>query len=138
MKSIFTNKTTTPTPTDLENALGATFPLWRIFETFTKEQYPAVTSEWHYSGDKYGWSYRIKDKKRVLLYLLPRDQFFKAAFVFGEKATAQIMESNISETIKKELILAKPHAEGRGIRIAIKDASLVTDIEKLITIKIAN
>jgi len=138
MKSIFTDKTTTPTPTDLENALGATFPLWKTFEDFTVEQYPTATREWHYSGDKYGWSYRIKDKKRVLLYLLPRDQFFKAAFVFGEKATAQIMESDISETIKKELMLAKPYAEGRGIRIAIKDASQVTDIEKLITIKIVN
>ena len=138
MKSIFTDKTTTPTPTDLENALGATFPLWKTFEDFTVEQCPTATREWHYSGDKYGWSYRIKDKKRVLLYLLPRDQFFKAAFVFGEKATAQIMESDISETIKKELMLAKPYAEGRGIRIAIKDASLVTDVEKLITIKIAN
>ena len=74
----------------------------------------------------------------MLLYLLPRDQFFKAAFVFGEKATAQIMESDISETLKTELTLAKPYAEGRGIRIAIKDASLVTDVEKLITIKIAN
>lgn len=138
MKSIFTNKTTTPTPTDLENALGATFPLWKIFETFTIEQYPAATREWHYSGEKYGWSYRIKDKKRVLLYLLPRDQFFKAAFVFGEKATAQIMESDVSEAIKTELMLARPYAEGRGIRIDIKDASLVTDIQKLITLKIAN
>ncbi|MCG2611381.1 DUF3788 domain-containing protein [Flavobacterium sp. SM15] len=138
MKSIFTNKTTTPTPTALEQALANTFPLWQTFETFAKEQYPAATVEWHYSGDKFGWSYRIKDKKRVLLYLLPRDRFFKTAFVFGEKATARIMESDISETIKKELMLAKPYAEGRGIRIEIKDTSLVADIQKLITIKIAN
>ena len=138
MKSIFTNKTTTPTPTELENALGPTFPFWQTFEAFTLEQYPAATREWHYSGEKYGWNYRVKDKKRVLLYLLPRDQFFKAAFVFGEKATAQIMESDVSEALKTELMLARPYAEGRGIRIDIKDASLVTDIQKLITLKIAN
>ena len=87
---------------------------------------------------KYGWSFRIDDKKRAILYLLPRDKFFKAAFVFGQKATEIILQSKISISIKKELEVAKVYAEGRGIRIDIKDDLPVDDIKKLVDIKLAN
>ena len=95
-----------------------------------------VVEEWNYSGDKFGWSFRLKDKKRVLVYLLPRDKFFKVAFVFGQKATDAIFESPISENIKSEIRSAKVYAEGRGIRVDVKNKSVIHDIEKLIEIKI--
>ena len=138
MKSIFVDKNLKPTTKDLEKGLGDTFHIWKSFEDFTKKNYPDATCEWNFSGEKFGWSYRIKDKKRVLIYLLPRDRFFKTAFVFGQKATSQIMESDISESIKTELKIAKANAEGRGIRIEIKDQSNFEDIQKLIKIKISN
>ncbi len=94
--------------------------------------------EWKFSGEKFGWSYRINDAKRVIVYLLPRQHFFKIAFVFGNKATEKILESDVSEVIKNELRLAKVHAEGRGIRIDIRDDSDIDDIKKLILIKIGN
>ncbi|MBW8362709.1 MAG: DUF3788 domain-containing protein [Kaistella sp.] len=138
MKSIFTDKTLTPTSAELEKALGATYPIWQDLENFTKETAPFTLAEWNFSGEKFGWSYRIKDKKRVLIYLLPRDGYFKAAFVFGQKAMDQIMTSTISETIKNELQAAKPYAEGRGIRIDVKDRSGFEDLLQLIEIKIGN
>lgn len=138
MKSIFVDKNIKPTNKDLENGLGETFQIWKSLEDFTKTNYPNATCEWNFSGEKFGWSYRIKDKKRILIYLLPRDKFFKTAFVFGQKAMNQIMESDISESIKTELKLAKQHVEGRGIRIEIKDQSNFEDIQKLIKIKISN
>lgn len=138
MKSIFIDKNIKPTDYDLEKGLGETFYIWKDLEDFTKKNYPTASCEWNFSGEKFGWSYRIKDNKRVLIYLLPRDKFFKTAFVFGQNATNQIMESDISESIKTELKQAKPYAEGRGIRIEIKDQSNFEDIQKLIKIKISN
>ncbi|MGL2966289.1 DUF3788 domain-containing protein [Flavobacterium sp. XGLA_31] len=138
MKSIFTNKNEIPTTVSLKKALGETFEVWKKFEEFTKDHYPNAKSEWHFSGEKFGWSYRIKDNKRVLLYLLPRENFFKTAFVFGQKATEKILESAISESIKTELKSAKVYAEGRGIRIDVRNQSNSGDIQKLITIKIDN
>lgn len=138
MKSIFTSKNEMPTIDDLKKALGETFEIWKTFEEFTKENYPNANVEWRFSGEKFGWSFRIKDNKRVILYLLPRDQFFKSAFVFGQKATEQILESNISEVIKTELKAAKVYAEGRGIRIDVRDKSNFNDIQELIKIKIMN
>ncbi len=136
MRSIFMDKSSMPTIKDLETALGSTYKLWKNSIDFTKQVYPEVVEEWNYSGDKFGWSFRLKDKKRVLVYLLPRDKFFKVAFVFGQKATDAIFESPISENIKYEIRSAKVYAEGRGIRVDVKNKSVIHDIEKLIEIKI--
>jgi hypothetical protein len=137
MKSIFTDKATIPTEKDIEIALGNTCNIWRYLSDFTKKQYPEAIAEWNFSSEKFGWSFRLKDKKRVLIYLLPRDQYFKVAFVFGDKATDAILESTIADSIKTEIKAAKKYAEGRGIRIDIKDQTLVSDIETLIAIKLA-
>ena len=80
----------------------------------------------------------MKDKKRAIIYFLPRDRFFKVAFVFGEKATAQVLASGIAPAIKSALEQAKAYAEGRGIRIDVRDGAGLTDIKKLIEIKLAN
>lgn len=137
MKSIFTDKKKEPTEADLKKALGDTYIYWKQLADFTNKSFPAINT-WHYSSDKYGWSFRISDKKRVLIYLLPRDKFFKVAFVFGQKATDEILNSKISDDIKNELKSAKVYAEGRGIRIEVKNKMVINDIKKLITIKSAN
>jgi hypothetical protein len=138
MKSFFTDKKRIPTDAELKKALGATFGFWQSLATFTKNAYPKATEAWHFSGEKYGWSFRVSDKKRVLIYLLPRDKFFKVAFVFGQKATDEILKSDVSEKITAELKAAKVYAEGRGIRLDVKSASDLEDLERLITIKISN
>jgi hypothetical protein len=138
MKSIFTEKEKMPTEEALKKALSNTFELWTALIESTKKANPDLLNEWKYSSEKYGWSFRISEKKRVLIYLLPRDKFFKVAFVFGQKATDEILKSNISEAIVNELKSAKVYAEGRGIRIEVRDKSIIDDIKKLITIKIKN
>ncbi|WP_161971689.1 DUF3788 family protein [Flavobacterium silvisoli] len=136
MKSIFAHKDQIPNQNQLKDALAGTYEYWQTFVAHTQKLSPKATQTWHYSGDLYGWSFRIKDNKRILIYLLPRDQFFKIGMVFGPNATHQIMTSTISETIKKELQAAKAHAEGRGIRIAITEPTFIQDVLTLIDIKI--
>lgn len=137
MKSIFTNKSTIPTDQDLKKALDKTYELWKGLAEHTKKTIPGAIESWNFSGEKYGWSYRLSEKKRVIIYLLPRDKFFKIAFVFGLKATDAILKRDISEMIKKEIREAKVYAEGRGIRIEVKESSIISDIKKMIEIKIA-
>ncbi|MDF1540681.1 MAG: DUF3788 family protein [Candidatus Thorarchaeota archaeon] len=75
--SIFTEKERIPTVDDLHQPLGSTFPLWKAIRSFVVERYPDAKEEWNYPGKKYGWSFRIKDKKRAIIYLLPREGYFK-------------------------------------------------------------
>ncbi len=138
MKSIFTDPHHEPTEQDLMLALEETYPLWKLLADFTIKAYPNARQEWRFPGVKYGWSFRICDSKRVIVYLLPRHGFFKVALVFGQKATDEILSAPISDVVKEELHAAKAYKEGRGIRLDVKDTKLISDIEQLITIKINN
>jgi len=136
MTSIFTDKTAKPSENDLKIALGEKYKFWNELFSFTLEKFPEASFDWHFSGQKFGWGFRISDKKRVLVYLLPRDQFFKVGLVFGEKAFEEVCNSSISETLITELKNTKKYAEGRGIRIDIRNDSFISDLKKLIEIRI--
>ncbi|MGZ5134410.1 MAG: DUF3788 domain-containing protein [Flavitalea sp.] len=135
--SIFIDKTNKPEQKDLITALGKTYNLWQDIINLVYLKYPSAVSDWNFPGQKYGWSLKIKDKKRAIIYLLPRDKRFMVAFNFGQKAFEKIMDSNISEEIKHSLESAKVYAEGRGIRIEVKNQKPLKDISQLIDIKLA-
>ncbi len=135
--SIFMDKSLLPNDSLLKSAIGESYTLWSQVRNFVLEKYPGAKEEWNFPGKKYGWSFRIKDKKRAIIYLLPRENYFKVAFVFGQKATGQIMEDSIDQEIKTKLSNAKVYAEGRGIRIDVNESNL-QDIKKLVEIKLAN
>lgn len=134
--SIFPDKAIKPTFTDVAEKLGDLYPLWERIYKLVYAQYPNATEEWNYPGKNYGWSFRIKDKKRAILYFLPRENRFLVAFVFGQKAFDEIMTTNIADGIKSDLTNARKYAEGRGVRIDITNESQLKDIEKLIEIKL--
>ena len=88
--------------------------------------------------EMYGWSFRMKSKKRNIIYFLPKDDFFKVTFVFGQRAFDKVLESDVNKLIKKELKEARIYGEGRGIRIAVNDNQILGDIKTLVRIKLEN
>lgn len=136
--SIFTDISITPDDKTLSEVLSVSFVWWNDIKGFVFQQYPKAIEEWKYSGKNYGWGFRLKDKKRAIIYLTPAEGFFMASLVFGEKATQQIMQSSVSEEIKKNIREARVYAEGRGIRIEVKNAEILGDIKKLISVKLQN
>lgn len=136
-KSVFTEKRKLPQEGEVEVALGETYVFWKEVVNYVHSLDGKLVDEWNFPGEKYGWSFRIKDKKRAIIYLLPRDRFFKVAFVFGHKAFDYIMQSEIAENIKIGLETAKPYAEGRGIRIDVRGLEDLQDIKKLVDIKLS-
>ena len=134
--SIFLDKDKMPSEDDLKVSLNEMYDLWISIRDYVYEKYPNAIEEWNYPGKKYGWSFKIKDKKRAIIYLLPRENYFKAAFNFGQIAFEKIIHSSVSSDIKNDLEKARIYAEGRGIRINVKNESILEDIKKLIEIKI--
>jgi len=134
--SIFINKTEIPDENMLRLALGNLFDSWVEIASYVCNAYPNAVEEWNLPGQKYGWSFRIKDKKRAIIYMLPRDKFFMVAFVFGEKATQDALKSEICQEFKEIIQSAKVYAEGRGFRIEVRDKELLNDIKKLVNIKL--
>lgn len=127
-----------PTDKDLAEKLDSKYELWQRIHDLVLTKYPNGLAEWNYPGKKHGWSFRIKDKKRAIIYFLPRNRYFKVVFVFGDKAVNKIMESEISNYIKTEINQATKYAEGRGVSIDVKNDSVLFDIEQLIDIKLNN
>ncbi len=135
--SIFMDKASMPTDADLKQALGDKYLLWMDIRKQVFQKYPEGKEEWNFPGKKYGWSYRIKDKKRAIIYLLPRTGEFMAAFVFGGKAFEAIKQSDVNPKIISDLESAKVYAEGRGVRIPVPDRAVLKDIFTLMDIKLA-
>jgi hypothetical protein len=133
--NIFNNKTETPDNNLLREALGDLYTEWMEIRDYAFKVYPKSMEEWNFPGQKYGWSFRIKDKKRAIIYLLPRDKYFLVAFVFGEKATADALGSYITNDIKAIIESARVYAEGRGFRLEIRSREYIEAIKKLIDIK---
>ena len=137
MENVFVEKDLKPNDERLQTVLGATCRFWQNLVDYVRSVYPKVIEEWNFSKSA-GWNLRLKDNKRAIIYLLPRADFFQIALVFGQKATNEVMKSHVSIGIKAELEAAKAYAEGRGIRLDVKDEEIIDDIKELINIKIEN
>jgi hypothetical protein len=136
--SIFEDKLKEPVDNDLKKALGDTYEFWNIIKNFLIRHYPSAEEEWKFAGQNYGWGFRLKDKKRVIIYMTPADKFFRFSLVLGEKATQEAMNSKISQATKLAIKAAPVYAEGRGFRSEIKDSKFIEDIKALILIKLKN
>jgi len=108
--SIFIDKTKKPTEEDLRNALANNYNLWQDVYDLVYLKYPNAVSEWNFPGQKHRWNFRMKDRKRTIVYLLPGDKRFLVAFVFGQRAFERTMSSNISKQIKHDLEATKVYA----------------------------
>jgi len=64
--SVFADKNRVPTDADLQSALGSTYECWQSIRDQVFAKYPAAQSAWSHSGAKYGWGFRMKDKKRAI------------------------------------------------------------------------
>lgn len=134
--SIFQDKSRQPDEADLIRELKDRYLWWQQICGMVFMRYPMALTGWNYPGAKYGWSFRMNDKKRAIIYLLPRAGYFKAAFVFGDKAVDAIVSSSVSDTVKTRLLQARKYAEGRGIRIDVLTETDLADVERLIEIKL--
>jgi len=134
----FMDKSKMPDDVALKLVLGELHTFWLQIKAYVLQQYPKGIEDWNFPGAKYGWSFRIKDKKRAIVYLIPYENGFKAALVFGEKATQQAYQSTIPESVKEIIRTAPVYAEGRGFSLEVNNEADVLSVTKLIDIKLAN
>jgi hypothetical protein len=133
----FIGKTTKPTEAEVAAALCSTAALWKQLVDWMAEQ-EVGESEWKSSGLKYGWSLRLKVKKRNIVYLGPCAGCFRVAFALGDKAVAAARKGDLAKSTLKLLDEAPRYAEGTGVRLMVKVAKDLAAIRKLALIKMAN
>ena len=136
--SAFDDKSKPPTDKDLAATLGRTFALWKELQKLIEARFAPVTIEWISSSKSTRWGKRLKTEKRVIVYLAPREGYFLASFALGEKAVRAAHESKLPASVLATIDSAKKYAEGRGVRLEVRTAKDVRNIEQIAIIKMAN
>lgn len=137
-EKIFIDKTVKPDETKLKAAVGSSYKYWTELLKYAETTFPPTTIEWKYYGVKSGWTMKLFSGKRNLLFLMPYEGFFRVGMVFGDKAVAEINKPALPKEIITELNDAKKYAEGRGLRIDIKDKPSIEIVKKLLLLKASN
>jgi hypothetical protein len=135
---IFDHKLHPPKPEELPEVLGKTFALWNELIERVERRFTPVIFEWGFASKTTGWGMRVKTPKRTILYMTPGQGYFLASFALGEKAVKMAHEAKLPSKILKSIDEAKKFAEGRGVRLEVRNAGDVRNIEKLATIKMAS
>jgi Protein of unknown function (DUF3788) len=131
----FEDKAKVPDCQVLAKGLGPSKKLWDEFVRHIADQYPPVTEAW---GFYKSWSLRLKQKKRTIVYLLPRDGHFLCAFVYGKKATDEARRAKLPKDVIKAINEAPVYAEGRGFRLEVRTANDLETMKTLAAIKMAS
>jgi len=136
--SAFDDKTKKPGKDDLDKMLGRTSVHWKNLIKHTTDEYAPVDETWNFAGAKWGWSARLKRKKRTILYMTPCKKHFLVGFVLGGKAIKAAHASRLSAPVLKTIAEARKYAEGTGVRIEVRNKKDFESVKLLAAIKIAN
>jgi hypothetical protein len=135
-QNAFVGKTTRPSDSDLEKALGRAKPLWDQLVAELASEHHVTTLEWKSYSAKHGWSLRLERGKRTIVWLVPHAGFFEVAFIFGEKALTAIRQTAVPARVLRMLDEAPKYPEGTGVRFQIKAAKDIALVKKLAAIKL--
>jgi hypothetical protein len=136
--SFFDDKAQPPRRQDLEAALGRTAKLWNRLIDHLKQRYDPAVEEWCFAGKKWGWSLRVKRKKRAILYMTPKKGAFHVGFALGEKAVTAAKEMKLPEKVLRIIEEAPKYAEGRGVRLDVSKAADLKPVEKIAAAKMSH
>ena len=134
----FIGRADQPNAQEVLAALGETAKLWDELVSWLATEKGVAWQEWQSVSPKYGWSLRLKLKKRTILYLGPCAGCFRVAFVLGDRAVAAARQSNLPKAAIKAIAEAPKYAEGTGVRLLVKKQRDLAAIRKIAEIKLAN
>lgn len=136
--SAFDDKSSSPPAHDLERVLGRAMGAWEALLRHLAAEYAPLTEQWGFSGIKYGWSLRVIQKKRTILYMTPQERCFLVGFALGEKAVEAARAAGLTGSVIDVIDSATKYAEGLAVRLEVRYKKDVPDIEKLAAAKMAN
>ncbi len=120
-------------------ALGPTAKLWNEFIEWMAKEEGVAGQEWKgICVNKYGWSLRLKQKSRNIVYLGPGEGCFMVSFVLSDKALKAAKEAQLPKTVADALATAPRYPEGNGVRLIVHRAGDLRAIKEIASIKLAN
>ncbi len=110
-------------------ALGAGVFLSTIDGSIVNVALPTLVHTFGSALDQVQW---------VVLYMTPGRGSFLASFALGEKAVRAAHASGLPRPVLDVVDAARVYAEGRGVRLEVRTADDVVNVEALAAVKMAN
>ena len=127
-----------PTAEEISAALGLSASVWKQLVEWLAEEHGVAVQEWKSVSLKYGWSLRLKLKKRTIVHLSPYKGCFRVVFILGDRAMRVARQSDLPTGVAQAPEEAPRYTEGTGLRLIVKDAKDLAAIRKLVVIKLEN
>jgi hypothetical protein len=135
----FLGKADRPSDDELTAALGPTAGLWSEFIAWMAKEEGVAGQEWKgICVNKYGWSLRLKQKSRNIVYLGPGKGCFMVSFVLSDKALKAAKEAHLPKAVADALAAAPRYPEGNGLRLVVHRTADLSALRKIAAIKLAH
>jgi hypothetical protein len=122
---------------ELSAYLGAAATLWDTAIQTVREACPLLEEVWNFAGPKIGWSLRLVEKARVLVYLTPGVGQFRVGLVLGSNGVVAARKAGLSDSATAILDSAPKQVEGYGVRFQIASHRDMEPLAELIAIKLS-
>ena len=136
--SVFDDKDHEPTDQEVTEVVAGTANLWADLRSEIASRHDPLSEDWVFSGKKWGWALRLKHKKRAVLYMKPVKGFFYVGFALGQKAVDAAHKSDLAQSVLDLIDGSQKYAEGRGVRIEVRDEEDLRHVVGVAAAKMAN
>lgn len=136
--SAFDDRSKQPAAVELREVLGRTSARWDDLIGHLAAEHAPIDASWGFAGANWGWSLRLKRRKRTVLYMTPCLRHFFVGFALGDKAVDAAHRSGLPDETLELIDGARKYAEGRAVRLEIRNRKDLEIAKKLAAIKLAN
>ena len=114
---VFVDKSVQPGDTQLETTLKTVYPCFVALREATEN----LIQEWKYYNRKSGWIFKIREKKKAVLYLTPLENTFNIGMALRESERDTLIDSPISGELDVDLSSLRKYSEGYGLRFTVRN-----------------
>ncbi len=132
---ILTDSSQFPTEEVICSHLGRSKALWSLFFEYLHHDHPDFTEQWKYYLDGKSWLLKVSRKAKTVFWLSIVEGSFRTTFYFTDKAEDAIVQSSLSEELKRQYSSGKRYNKIRGLTILYKNRRDIEYAKQLIAIK---
>jgi len=133
---LLSDKNQFPTEEIIFSHIGKSKTHWLSLFEYIHSNHPDFSEEWRYYNDGKSWLMKVVRKSKTIFWLSVIKGAFRITFYFTDRAEQTIIESNISDELKKQFKDGKKYNKIRGLTITFKLKKDVEYAKTLINIKL--
>lgn len=118
----------------LQCVLGKSFEVYmKLLDLFKSNE---LVYEWRYYKDGKAWLCKVQKKKKTIVWMSAWEGFLMATIYFPLRLLNDIMELDISDNLKENILKTKNVGKSKPCTFEIREQNLLADFEKVMQLKV--